>query len=89
MYLYFILAIQPVVKMTTGLTTRCIHDTAGCQRLNVCIHDTTGGQNKQPTDCKTGCTTGLTTDWMFVYTIQPVVQLVVKQVVSCKRSFMY
>jgi len=36
------------------------------------LHDSTG--------CQTGCTTGLTTGWMFVYTIQPVVQLVVKPV---------
>ena len=30
------------------------------------LHDTTGWQ--------TGCTTGSTTGWMFVYTMQPVVQ---------------
>ena len=52
------------------------------------LHDTTGCQ----TGLTTGCMTGLTTDWMFVYTIQPVVQPVVKpvsqQVASCKRGFM-
>jgi len=30
------------------------------------LHDTIG--------CQTGCATGLTTGWMFVYTMQPVVQ---------------
>jgi len=44
-----------------------------------CLHDTTG------------CQTGLTTSWMFVYMIQPVVQLVVKSVwqpfVSCIQTF--
>jgi len=34
----------------------------------------------------TGCQTGLTTGWMFVYTIQPVVKLVVQPVVLCKRG---
>jgi len=50
--------IQPVVKprCTTGLTTGCIHDTAGCQRgltsgwMFVYIHDTT-----DTTGCETGC----------------------------------
>jgi len=35
------------------------------------------------TDCQTGWTTG----WMFVYTMQPIVQLVWQQVVLCKRGF--
>jgi len=85
------LSVQPVVKpgCTIGLTTGCIHDTAGCQTgcqtglTTGCIHDTVG--------CQTGCQTGLTTGWMFVYTIQPVVepvwQPVRQQVVSCKRGF--
>ena len=73
--LYNRYTIQPVVKptlsngfdnrlneqrCTTGLTTGCIHDTAGCQtgctmrfdnRLNVCIHDTTGCQTTLTTGC--------------------------------------
>jgi len=65
------LFVQLVVKLscTTGLTTGCIHDTAGCQ---------------------TSCQTGLTTSWMYVYTMQPVVnpvwQPVLQQIVSCKRG---
>jgi len=35
------------------------------------LHDITG--------CQTGCQTGFTTGWMFVYTIQPVVKLVVNR----------
>jgi len=47
---------------------------------------------KHPTGCQTGCQTGLTTGWMFVYTMQPVVELVwqpvwQQPVVSCKRGF--
>ena len=45
---------------------------------------------KHSTGCQTRLTTGLTTGWMFVYTIQPVVKLVVQPlrqpVVSCKRG---
>jgi len=37
--------------------------------------------------CQTSCQTHLTTSWLFVYTIQPVVKLVVQPVVSCKRGF--
>jgi len=36
--------------------------------------------NKHPTGCTTGLTTGVTTGWMFVYTIQPFVQGVVRPV---------
>ena len=36
------------------------------------LHDTTG--------CQAGWTTGSTTGWMFVYTMQPVLQLVVNPV---------
>ena len=43
---------------------------------------------KHPPGCQAGCTSGLTSGWMFVYTMQPVVQLVVQPlcqlVVSCK-----
>ena len=62
-------------------------------QLNVCIHDTTGCQtscttqfdnrlNEQWLLIQHGCQTGLTTGWMFVYTIQPVVE----PAVTCKRG---
>jgi len=45
---------------------------------------------KHPTGCHIGCTTVLTTGWMFVYTmqpvVQPIVQLVCQPVVSCERG---
>jgi len=82
--------IWPVIPRLhdTGLSNRlynirldvCLHDAAGCQ---------TGLYTIQP-GCQTGDQTGLKTDWMFVYTIQPVVnpvwQLVWQHVVSCKRG---
>ena len=40
---------------------------------------------KHPAGWQTSCTTILTIGWMFVYTMQPVVQLVV----SCKRSISF
>jgi len=49
----------------------------------------TGRQTRLTTGVTTGCivyTAGLTTGWMFVYTIQPVVNLVVQPVVSCKQG---
>jgi len=56
----------------------------GCQRFDNRLYHV----NKHPTSCQsqTCLTTGFTTSWMFVYTIQPVVKLVVQPVVSCKRG---
>ena len=56
------LFVELVVKpgCTTGLTTGCIQDTAGCQygcqmglttRLNACIHDTAGLTTGSQTSC--------------------------------------
>jgi len=64
--------IQPVVKL-------CIMYTAGCQ---------TGCTTRFVEQllvqhgCQTGLTTGLTAGWMFVYTVQPVVKLVVQPVTT-------
>jgi len=81
--------IQPVVKPTTGLTNGCIVYTAGCQTS--CTTRFDNRLNEQwlfvQHGCQTSCQTRLTTGWMFVYTIQPVVQVVVQTVVLCKRGF--
>ena len=69
---------------TPGLTTGCIMYTAGCQ--TGCTTQFDNRLNEKwlfvQHGCQTGCQTGLTTGWMFIYTIQPVVQLVV----LCKRG---
>jgi len=83
-FLYFYLELRisetPQYSMITNTS-----DVDVC-RIDVIprLHDTTGYQTGCTTGfttgCQTGCTTTLTTGWMFVYTIQPVVQPVVKSV---------
>ena len=73
-FLYFYLELRISETRQYSMITNasdvdvCRIDVIGLPRL----HDTTGYQ--------TGCTTGFTTGWMFVYTIQPVAQPVVKRV---------
>jgi len=77
-------------RLTTGLITGCIHHTAGYQ-IGCQTGLATGWTNSGcsfNTVVKPGLSTGLITGWMFVYTIQPVVKMVIQPVwqpaVSCK-----
>ena len=73
---------------TTGLTT-VLNEQLFVQPLVKpgCTTGLTTGCKHDTAVCQTGCQTGLTTGWMFVYTIQPVVNQLWQPIVSCIQTF--
>ena len=85
--------VKPVVQPQWGIaTTGWMNSGCSFNRLSNRFYNRFDNWlyrvNKHPTGCQAGLTTRLTTGWMFVYTIQPVVNTVVQSVwqpvVSCK-----
>jgi len=71
------LVVQPVEQWVGQRAVSCIQT---FYRLINQLTNRLHRVNKHPTGCQTSCTAGLATCWMFVYTMQPVVQTFVQPV---------